>query len=313
MGSRATSVRSVAYMEKASQYQKYITLSTVFLVITSTILIFTAVILMKFYHLDKLGFWSSYFELVPYYMIILGIYTFLVGLFGTFASPSGNKAALIVFAILMTIAFLAQLGSIFTALEVRSDVERDDNAEENALDDMEKYNEDSGVASRWNDLQTDLHCCGARGFTDGYTTWYNKLNDDSAVPDSCCHSYNEDCGANIKGLNLRSVSEKIYVVGCMEIIRNKLEDDVVPMMVVYACVGVLLAIIELICVVLACAYIAQINRRTSKYDAGIWRYADANLGPVVPSHADETDIVRPSSRSNGDFSGERSSLRDTVV
>ena len=38
----------------------------------------------------------------------------------------------------MTIAFLAQLGSIFTALEVRSDVERDDNAEENALDDMEK-------------------------------------------------------------------------------------------------------------------------------------------------------------------------------
>ena len=72
MGSRATSVRSVAYMEKASQYQKYITLSTVFLVITSTILIFTAVILMKFYHLDKLGFWSSYFELVPYYMIILG-------------------------------------------------------------------------------------------------------------------------------------------------------------------------------------------------------------------------------------------------
>ena len=53
-------------MGKASQYQKYITLSNVVLIIISTILIFMAAILLKFYHLDKLGFWSSYFELVPY-------------------------------------------------------------------------------------------------------------------------------------------------------------------------------------------------------------------------------------------------------
>ena len=46
----------------------------------------------------------------------------------------------------------------------------------------------------------------------------------------------------------------------MEIIKDKLEDDVVPMMVGYAGLGVVLAIIELICVVLACAYVAQIRR-----------------------------------------------------
>ena len=126
MGSRATSVRSVAYIEKSSQYQKYITLSSVILIITSTILIFTAVTLMKFYHLDKLGFWSSYFEFVPYYMLILGVYSFLLGLFGAFVSGSGSKGALMVFALLMVIAFFAQLGSIFTALEVRSAVEKDD-------------------------------------------------------------------------------------------------------------------------------------------------------------------------------------------
>ena len=50
----------------------------------------------------------------------------------------------------------------------------------------------------------------------------------------------------------------------MEIIEDKLTDDVIPMMVVYACVGVILAIVELVSVVLACAYVAQINRRTSK-------------------------------------------------
>ena len=128
----------VANMEKASQYQKYITFGNVVLIIISTILIFMAAILMKFYHLDKLGFWSSYFELVPYYMIFLGVYTFLVGLFGTFATPSGNKIAILVFAVLIAIAFLAQIGSIFIALEVRSDVERDDAADQNVLDDMDK-------------------------------------------------------------------------------------------------------------------------------------------------------------------------------
>lgn len=311
MGSRATSVRSVAYIEKSSQYQKYITLSSVILIITSTILIFTAVTLMKFYHLDKLGFWSSYFEFVPYYMLILGVYSFLLGLFGAFVAPSGSKGALIVFAALMGIAFFAQLGSIFTALEVRSSVERDDQGHTLFLDSMDQYQQGGTDKSNWDEIQRDLHCCGGQGKANGYTQWYNRI-DGTDVPDSCCHNEEEGCGNDIQGKTIREVSEKIFIIGCMEIIRDKLEGDVVPMMVVYACVGVLLAIIELICVVLACAYIAQINRRTSNYSAGIWRYADANIAPPVPSHADETDIVRPSSRTNGDY-GERSSLRDTVV
>ena len=71
-------------------------------------------------------------------MILLGIYTFLVGLFGTFAIPSGNKIAVLVFAVLIAIAFLAQIGSIFIALEVRSDVEKDDAADQKVLEDMDR-------------------------------------------------------------------------------------------------------------------------------------------------------------------------------
>ena len=174
-----------------------------------------------------------------------------------------------------------------------------------------QYKEGGTDKSNWDEIQRDLHCCGGQGKANGYTQWFKRLDGADTVPDSCCHDETEDCGKTIPN-SYRAISEKFYVIGCMEIIRDKLEVDVVPMMVVYACVGVLLAIIELICVVLACAYIAQINRRTSNYSAGIWRYADANIAPPVPSHADETDIVRPSSRANGDY-GERSSLRDTVV
>lgn len=80
------------------------------------------------------------------------------------------------------------------------------------------------------------------------------------------------------------IRNKIFVDGCLEILKDKLEDDVIPMMVVYAVVGVILALIELITVVLSCAYVAQITRRINKSDAN-WRMGDAsrNYAP------DETD------------------------
>jgi len=308
MGSRNTSVRSVAYIEKASQYQKYITLSAVFLIITSTILIFTAAILMKFYHLTTLGFWSTYFEMVPYFMIILGLLTFIGGLFGAFVAPLGNKAALIVYAIVMVIAFLGQLGSIFTALEVRSNIENN-KGESGIQKEFPLYEESSSVKSKWDALQRDLHCCGGYRYGEGYLSWQGHIGQDGTdVPDSCCQEFSDGCGSKVIGGNIEVVRRRIFVDGCMEIIEDKLEDDVVPMMVVYACVGVILAIVELVSVVLACAYVAQINRRTSKMSGGLWRYADANAHTYPP---DETD--RNGERAPSALAGERSSLRDTVV
>lgn len=300
MGSRNTSVRSVAYHEKASQYQKYITLSAVFLIITSTILVFTAAILIKFYHLTKLGFWSITFEMVPYYMMVLGIFTFISGLYGAFVAPLGNKAALIVYAILMVIAFLAQLGSIFTALEVRSNVENNQGVS-GLHNEFKLYTKDSGIKAKWDELQRDLHCCGGRNKVDGYTDWSGTFENDKDVPDSCCWEQSDGCGRDVMSQSTDTIRDRIFVDGCMPIIEDKLEHDVVPMMVAYACIGVILAIVELISCVLSCAYVAQLNRRTSRTDAGLWRYADAN----AHTYPDETDRA-PSV-------GERSSLRDTVV
>jgi len=262
---RSTSVRSVAFIKKASLYQKHITLSAVFLIITSTFLIFNATILMKFYHLTKLGFWSTYFEMVPYHMIVLGLFTFISGLYGAFVAPLGKKAALIVYAILMVITFLAQLGSIFTALEVRSNIENN-KGDAGIQKEFPLYDTDSSIKAKWDDLHRDLHCCGGYRYGQGYTDWVGKLQSkpNGTVPDSCCQTYSEGCGTSVANGNTDSIRARIFVDGCMEIIEDKLNDDVVPMMQIYACVGVLMAIVELISMVLTCVYVAQINRRTSK-------------------------------------------------
>lgn len=121
---RSGSARSTLSMiqRKATRYQKYLNLSNVFLLITSTILIFSAVVLMKFYHVDKLDFWSMYFWVVPIYMVSLGIFTFLVCIYGFVIANMENRAFIVGYAVLLAVAFLAQLGSIFTALELRTTV-----------------------------------------------------------------------------------------------------------------------------------------------------------------------------------------------
>jgi len=52
---------------------------------------------------------------------------------------------------------------------------------------------------------------------------------------------------------------KIFVDGCLTILKDRLEDDVVPMLVVYAVVGIIVALIEIIAVVLAAAFVAQVT------------------------------------------------------
>ena len=107
---------------RTTKYQKFLNLSNVFLLITATILIFSAVVLIKFYHVDKLDFWSTYFTFVPYLMIVLGVYTFLVCVVGFIISGTENRLLLAVYAVLLSVAFLLQLVSIFSSLELRTTI-----------------------------------------------------------------------------------------------------------------------------------------------------------------------------------------------
>ena len=55
-------------------------------------------------------------------MIALGVYTFVICVFGFSISNRENRVFLVIYAILLSIAFFAQLASIFTALELRTTV-----------------------------------------------------------------------------------------------------------------------------------------------------------------------------------------------
>ena len=117
-----TPVKSIDYIKRANQYQKYIFIINVSLIIASTFSICSGAYLMRFYQSNKLGFWPSHFELIPYYMVVFGMSTLISGIFGIVATQLQNKLAWIVFAVLMTLNILPQLGSIFMGLEARSSI-----------------------------------------------------------------------------------------------------------------------------------------------------------------------------------------------
>eukprot|EP00096_Caligus_rogercresseyi_P012389 TRINITY_DN516_c0_g2_i1.p1 TRINITY_DN516_c0_g2~~TRINITY_DN516_c0_g2_i1.p1 ORF type:complete len:298 (-),score=83.43 TRINITY_DN516_c0_g2_i1:191-1084(-) len=273
------------YTRKKTQYQDFLNLSNVFLLITSTILIFSAIILIKFYYIDKLDFWSAVFWITPTLMIVLGVYTFCVCIYGFLISSSENKILISIYAVLLSIAFLAQLGSIFTSLELRNHLVQN-RLEQSAInEDLDKYNVDDSVTAKWDELQSGLHCCGGQNFLTGYNDYRNTaIGGNNSVPDSCCHEFMKGCGRGIFSRTETEVRNHIYVHGCLQVLKDKLENEVTPMMIVYAVVGVILAITEIITIVLASAYVAQLRRR-SRRDRD-FRYGNAGHDPQIAGISD---------------------------
>jgi hypothetical protein len=256
---------------RSHKYQKYLNIMAVLLLIISIVFIFCAIILMKFYQVEKLDFWDEVFLVVPSYIIVLGIYIFLVGFFGIGVSGLENRCLLITYAILMSVAFVAQIGSIFAALELRKVLAQAAASHANVNDDLMLYGINYYITTKWDSMQRYLHCCGGNNYLIGFNDYRSTpIGYNFSVPDSCCFEPVEGCGRGIFHLSDVHIRNRIFVNGCLTLLKDQLEDEVVPIMVAYACVGVLLAIVMLISIVLSSAYVAQISRKRLREKQQIW-------------------------------------------
>jgi len=268
---------------RSTKYQKFLNLSNVFLLIVSTILLFSSGVLMTFYHLPKLEFWSWYFLACPTCMLSLGLYTFAVSVYGFITSSFENRGLISLMAVFLGIAFFIQIFSVFTAMELRYKVDTERIPAQPLDTNMREYGKDSTITENWDSMQENLRCCGGMHFEVGFNSWSGILDGD--VPDSCCHDPKPGCGKNkiqSRQTTLALTDLHIWKDGCLEILQLKLKADVSPMLIIYTGVGVLLAIVELITVAIACAYVAQINRRKKRSDM-YSRAATANDEEYLPS------------------------------
>ena len=249
------------------------------------------------------------FMVAPYLMLALGVYKFLISLYGFGITSSENRGLLAFFAVLLSIAFVAQVASIFLFWQVKTQVEIGGAGAAEANEEINKYGEPGydSITNSWDHMQQHLHCCGVSNYNSGYRDWGNTKfgrgegtedkNLRNRVPDSCCHQENPNCGNRMLDSSAggeSSVREKIFVDGCLEILKHWMQEDIVPMIAVYSGVGIAIALVELIAVVLVSAYVAQISRRQQREEM-MW---NAVRGEDVDNRHHEMAPINASERTS---------------
>ncbi|CAB4055072.1 CD63 [Lepeophtheirus salmonis] len=116
----------------------------------------------------------------------------------------------------------------------------------NAARELESYDLDEGVASRWDGLHRRYECCGAYTTGNGNTDW-NRVRYGS-VPDSCCIEEYSGCGGDVLATtndqNL-PIDSLIYVEGCLTVLQRVLHLEILPIISALSFLTLLSALIQL--------------------------------------------------------------------
>jgi len=256
------------------------------LLVSSTACLYLGSILVNIYLLPYLYLVSSNFATVPYLILGIGGLLLLVSIFGIVAALSNSRPALVVYAALLGIVFVLELASIFTSMELRNGMQlpRFFQMRNKAVyDEMSLYWVDEDIKFKWDTLQRDFQCCGAFEKS-GYNDWSQRVSSNrlistsnrlpsnqNQIPDSCCIDEHEGCAKSVV-ITDQTLFDQIYMHGCISIMRIRLTRDILPVLLAYIISGVVLALITIVTLVVAAAYVAAITRNEKQDRDGLGMY-----------------------------------------
>jgi hypothetical protein len=248
---------------KAAQFERYIVLATWFLMVISTLTIFSAVVLIKWYYMPNLYFWDNTFIMAPYMMLGMGLYTFLLSIYGLLVKGHEKRRWFALYAVLLAVAFVGQLVSVYFIWQLRTLISVGSVGASPVLEALNVYNIDSEVTKTWDEMQTHMMCCGGNNWNRGYLDYQGTSigRDGNSVPDTCCINPTEGCGRGILIEAEQTLRNKIFVHGCVEMLIRWMKNEVFTLIPIYAVVSLAVALVEIVTVALASAYVAQITRR----------------------------------------------------
>ncbi|KAJ8348743.1 hypothetical protein SKAU_G00273320 [Synaphobranchus kaupii] len=229
------------------QTKPVITCLKTFLISYSLIFWFTGVILLA------VGVWGkvnleAYFSLAtekstnaPYVLIGTGATIVIFGLFGCFATCRGNPWMLKLYAVFLTLVFLAELVAGISGFLFRHEIKAI--LADTYQDAINTYNGTSPRSQAVDTIQRTLKCCGMRNYTDWPSTDYFK---DNGIPVSCCK---ESTNCTVEVLkDLPKAAKEVYNVGCFALVTSAMESN----LGIIAGISFGIAFFQLIGVFLAC-------------------------------------------------------------
>uniref|UniRef100_A0A3Q0S812 Tetraspanin n=1 Tax=Amphilophus citrinellus TaxID=61819 RepID=A0A3Q0S812_AMPCI len=229
------------------QTKPVITCLKTFLISYSLIFWVTGVILLA------VGVWGkvsleAYITLVaeestnaPYVLIGTGAIIVIFGLFGCFATCRGSPWMLKLYAMFLTLVFLAELVAGVSGFIFRHEIKAKlGTAYQKAV---QNYNGTEGDRGPVDNIQKTLHCCGINNYTDWNNTDYFKEN---GIPASCCKDPAK-CSPDILKDFVKAGNE-VYTTGCFALVTSTMEDN----LGIIAGISFGIAFFQLIGIFLAC-------------------------------------------------------------
>lgn len=228
------------------QTKPVITCLKTFLISYSLIFWFTGVILLA------VGVWGkvsleAYISLAseestnaPYVLIGTGATIVIFGLFGCFATCRGSPWMLKLYAMFLTLVFLAELVAGVSGFIFRHEIKAKlGTAYKNAVNSYNSTDSNSPVDA----IQRTLHCCGVKNYTDWSKTAYFK---DNGIPVSCC-KLSTNCSPEILK-DLDKAEKEVYTTGCFALVTTVMEGN----LGIIAGISFGIAFFQLIGIFLAC-------------------------------------------------------------
>uniref|UniRef100_A0A8C5LZJ3 Tetraspanin n=1 Tax=Leptobrachium leishanense TaxID=445787 RepID=A0A8C5LZJ3_9ANUR len=177
----------------------------------------------------------------PYVLIGTGTTIIVFGLFGCFATCRGSPWMLKLYAMFLSLVFLAELIAGISGFVFRHEIK--DTFLRTYTEAIQNYNGKDERSNAVNNVQENLRCCGIQSYTNWTISSYWQTD---GIPSSCCANLT-DCNP-VDMRNMTIASTKVYQRGCYELVTDFMEIN----MGIIAGVAFGIAFSQLIGMLLAC-------------------------------------------------------------
>eukprot|EP00093_Oithona_nana_P013686 13686.XXX_707878_705850_1 [CDS] Oithona nana genome sequencing. len=234
-------------------------------------------------------FASQLFLVVPVLLIMSGTLTIIVAIFGLslFKRKNEKSGVFLAYASIILVALLISLSASISSFVLREAIAHRF-SKTDVTSQLKGYATDPFLRSRWDSIQREFRCCGGYNVGSGYQDWEGVSVEPlpiganpaalitgsssdrgfvaslSQVPDSCCIRERIGCGKTaFEDDNSGTISQKIYVNGCMTEARTALFKHVMPLLLICALVSLVVGLIELLLLLCAVCFADHIKRLSS--------------------------------------------------
>jgi len=266
-------------------------ITNITLMVLGAITVASGSILIAIFLLHLFTFASQLFLVVPVFLITSGTLTIIVAIFGLslFKRKNEQSGVFLAYASIILVALLISLTASVTSFVLRETIaHRFSKTDVTAQ--LNGYATDPFLRSRWDTIQKEFRCCGGYNVGTGYTDWEGVSIEPlpiganpaalvtgsgngrsplrvtlDQVPDSCCIKSRLGCGKKVfeEDANPGTISQKIWVNGCMTEARQTLFKHVMPLLLICALVSLVVGLIELLLLLCAVCFADHIKRLSS--------------------------------------------------